>query len=96
MAAGETATFHCKPPRGEPEPKVLWRRNGSPVVSEGRITITEDGDLILASVEQTDTGDYTCLALNKGGERESAPASLTVLGKGGRGECFVCLWFCCL
>ena len=62
-------------------------------MSEGRITITEDGDLILASVEQTDTGDYTCLALNKGGERESAPASLTVLGKGGgRMECylFVC------
>ena len=26
-------------------------------------------------------GDYTCLALNKGGERESSPASLTVLGE---------------
>ncbi|XP_076457798.1 roundabout homolog 2-like isoform X2 [Babylonia areolata] len=81
VAAGETATFHCKPPRGEPEPKVLWRRNGSPVANEGRITITDDGDLILAAVEPGDSGDYTCLALNKGGERESAPASLTVLEK---------------
>ncbi|KAL8616173.1 hypothetical protein ACOMHN_066659 [Nucella lapillus] len=81
VAGGETATFHCKPPRGEPEPKVLWRRNGSPMPNEGRITLTEDGDLIIAAVEQMDSGDYTCLALNKGGERESAPASLTVLEK---------------
>ena len=86
VAAGETATFHCQPPRGEPEPKVLWRRNGKPVVAEGRITITEEGDLVLASVEHGDTGDYTCLALNKGGEKESAPASLTVLGKEGFGH----------
>lgn len=80
VAAGDSAAFHCKPPRGEPEPKVLWRKSGTPVAAGGRITATDEGDLLISSVQVTDAGDYTCLALNKGGERESVPATLTVLG----------------
>lgn len=81
VASGETATFHCKPPKGEPEPKVLWRKNGTPVVLGGRISSTEEGDLTIASVQITDAGDYTCMTVNKGGEKESISASLTVLGE---------------
>ncbi|PVD27655.1 hypothetical protein C0Q70_12822 [Pomacea canaliculata] len=81
VAAGDSAAFHCKPPRGEPEPKVLWRKSGTPVAAGGRITATDEGDLLISSVQVTDAGDYTCLALNKGGERESVPATLTVLEK---------------
>ena len=83
VAAGETATFRCKPPRGLPLPKVLWRHNGSPLTPTGRITIADSGDLVVVAVDRTDMGRYTCLALNKAGERESAPASLTVLGQYG-------------
>ncbi|KAL8568639.1 hypothetical protein ACOMHN_035091 [Nucella lapillus] len=79
VVAGDSATLHCRPPRGQPEPKVLWRKDGSPLAEDGRFSVTGEGDLIIASAEPSDAGDYTCLALNKGGERESAPAYLTVL-----------------
>lgn len=28
-AEGDTAIFECEPPRGNPEPKVLWKKNGN-------------------------------------------------------------------
>ena len=80
-ATGDTARFHCVPPRGEPEPQVAWRRNGLLLSSEGRMTIEENGDLVIVTVQRADDADYTCLAINKAGERESSPVSLTVLGE---------------
>lgn len=29
MAQGDTAVLECEPPRGNPEPKVLWKKNGN-------------------------------------------------------------------
>ncbi|XP_041372950.1 roundabout homolog 2-like isoform X3 [Gigantopelta aegis] len=81
VATGETATFHCKPPKGEPEPKVLWHHNSEPLQLGGRIAAADNGDLVIKSVMVTDAGKYTCLAINKGGEKESTPATLTVLEK---------------
>ena len=75
------ATFHCKPPKGEPEPKVLWHHESVPLQLGGRISGAENGDLIIKSVMVADAGKYTCLAINKGGEKESPPAVLTVLGE---------------
>lgn len=28
VAQGETAILECSPPRGHPEPAVLWKKNG--------------------------------------------------------------------
>ncbi|XP_048254248.1 roundabout homolog 2-like isoform X2 [Haliotis rufescens] len=81
VATGETATFHCKPPKGEPEPKVLWQRNEDPLTIDGRISMNNNGDLVIENVQVTDGGEYTCLALNKGGEKLSPRARLTVLEK---------------
>ncbi|CAG7716251.1 unnamed protein product, partial [Allacma fusca] len=31
VAQGETAVLECEPPRGNPEPKVSWKKNGHPI-----------------------------------------------------------------
>ncbi|KAK6168335.1 hypothetical protein SNE40_020892 [Patella caerulea] len=80
VATGKTATFNCKAPKGEPEPDILWHKNNDPVQDDGRLTFT-NGNLIIQSVQVSDVGEYTCLAINKGGEKESRPAKLTVLEK---------------
>lgn len=29
VAQGDSAVLECSPPRGHPEPSVLWRKNGN-------------------------------------------------------------------
>lgn len=80
-AVGQTVVLNCSPPRGKPDPKVIWRKNGELVQMDKRIRITEDGNLQIDSVSKQDIGEYLCLAINTGGERKSRPAQLRVLGK---------------
>ena len=80
-AVGQSVTLYCDPPRGKPDPKVIWRKNGETVQTDGRIHITDTGNLEIYSVNKTDKGDYLCVAINKGGEKQSASANLRVLGK---------------
>ncbi|XP_053372877.1 roundabout homolog 1-like [Mercenaria mercenaria] len=78
-AVGQKVVLHCSPPRGKPDPKVIWRKNGELVQTDDRIHITEEGNLEIDSVEKIDIGEYLCLAINTGGERQSRPAQLRVL-----------------
>ena len=80
-AVGQTVILHCKPPRGKPEPKVIWRKNDEPMQTDDRIEIQDDGDLVINSVEKHDMGEYICIATNKGGDKLSRSAQLRVLGK---------------
>ena len=80
-AVGQTVVLHCRPPRGKPDPKVIWRKDGESVQPDERIQIQEDGDLVITSVVKGDVGEYSCLAINTGGEKQSNPAQLRVLGK---------------
>lgn len=80
VSIGDKAKFTCRPPRGEPTPKVLWMKGRKFLTDSGRIQISENGDLIISQVSLKDADDYKCIATNTAGERESAPARLTVLG----------------
>uniref|UniRef100_A0A1A7WXT3 Inactive tyrosine-protein kinase 7 n=1 Tax=Iconisemion striatum TaxID=60296 RepID=A0A1A7WXT3_9TELE len=59
----------CGPPRGRPEPDVWWEMNGQKFPTEGRVH--QDGlDLVFSPIEEGDSGTYTCVASNLGGQRE--------------------------
>ncbi|XP_062583892.1 roundabout homolog 1-like [Saccostrea cucullata] len=81
VSIGDKAIFSCRPPRGEPEPKVLWMKGRKFLTDSNRIQILENGDLIISQVTLNDADNYKCIATNTAGEKESAPARLTVLEK---------------
>ncbi|KAK3587010.1 hypothetical protein CHS0354_016990 [Potamilus streckersoni] len=79
VAVGKPVTLYCLPPRGEPEPKVFWRKDGDIVQPDSRIELQEAGTLVISSVRKSDTGEYQCFAINKGGERNSKTAQLRIV-----------------
>ncbi|KAL5019774.1 hypothetical protein ScPMuIL_002666 [Solemya velum] len=81
VGVGDTATLTCVPPRGEPDPKVIWRKDGIVVQTDNRVVIRDDTDLVISASQKSDGGEYVCWAINKAGERESSPATLMVLEK---------------
>ncbi|XP_037789931.1 roundabout homolog 1-like [Penaeus monodon] len=78
VVAGERAELECSPPRGHPEPLVLWMKDGNKLPLDHRVYVGEGGKLILTETLQTDEGSYTCVASNLVGTRFSEPAILAV------------------
>lgn len=81
VAAGTDAVLDCRPPRGEPEPRVRWRKDNDPVKPSERISILETGSLRIKDARKEDSGVYVCIAYNIGGDKESTPARLSVRGQ---------------
>ena len=81
LAAGHTATLRCRPPRAEPDPRVAWKKDGVELAPDGdRIYVDRFGSLHVMDARRDDTGQYACVAENIAGQRQSAPAQLTVRG----------------
>lgn len=82
VAAGHAATLRCRPPRAEPEPRVTWTKDGAALPSDGdRVFVDQSGTLRVVDARRDDTGQYACVAENVAGQRQSAPARLTVRGE---------------
>jgi len=81
VVVGDTATLNCRAPRGEPEPRVRWLKDGSRVRTSERLTIDEQGALTVRDASRDDVGTYVCVASNVAGERQSEPAQLRIRGK---------------
>lgn len=81
VAAGETALLQCGPPRGSPEPTVVWKKDGFEVDVDTRRRLTDGGNLMISDVRQHDEGRYQCVAHNLVGSKASPQAILTVHGK---------------
>lgn len=80
VAQGETALLECAPPKGIPEPTVVWRKNGQKIETENskRFRIVDGGNLAIQDTRQTDEGQYQCIAKNIVGVRESILALLKI------------------
>ena len=95
VVLGETATLQCRSPRGEPEPRLRWLKDGARLRLSGgggseaaaRVTIDDHGSLTLRDARRDDAGSYVCVAWNAAAERHSAPALLTIRGIDGVSLC---------
>lgn len=78
---GQMARFDCIV-TGRPNPDMFWFRDGTDVYADRlhKIVINEDGinSLIFDATSRQDSGLYTCVARNLGGE-ERFQVSLNVL-----------------
>lgn len=83
MAQGDVALMECGPPRGSPEPQIIWRKNGQTLNLSGnkRIRIVDGGNLAIQDTRPSDDGRYQCVVRNIVGTRESATAFLKVHSK---------------
>ena len=90
VAIGSDVLMGCRPPRGEPEPRVRWRKDGDPVRPDERMTVSDSGTLRIRDAGTEDSGVYVCIAFNIGGEKESSAARLTVRGTVQQSRQWVC------
>uniref|UniRef100_A0A8D8UA12 Roundabout homolog 1 n=1 Tax=Cacopsylla melanoneura TaxID=428564 RepID=A0A8D8UA12_9HEMI len=83
VAAGDTALLECGPPRGHPEPTLIWKKNGHPIDFENskRLRLVDGSNLAIQDSKKTDDGRYQCVVKNVAGTRESTDAVLRVLVK---------------
>ncbi|XP_060106911.1 roundabout homolog 4 [Heteronotia binoei] len=81
VTSGEQLLLECIPPKGHPEPKVSWKKNGIPINEETGHYEVSGAKLLVAHALKSDSGAYVCLATNPVGERESKAALVSVLEK---------------
>ncbi|CAK1604592.1 unnamed protein product [Parnassius mnemosyne] len=76
VEAGRQVVFRCSPPPAAPPATIKWTRNG--------VTIeATDEALVLPKVGLQDIANYSCIAENIAGRRESDVAVLSVYVNGG-------------
>ncbi|CAH1786157.1 unnamed protein product, partial [Owenia fusiformis] len=63
--------------QGDPPPKITWLKNGRTVQLDNRIQQMENGSLVIYESDESDAGDYKCVAANDAGSIEHT-ATLTI------------------
>ena len=76
---GDSVTLECRA-YAQPTPTIQWYKGRYAVVPSRRIATSSRGHLVINAVQQSDTGFYTCVALNIAGS-DSVRVSFSVQGK---------------
>ncbi|GLV33689.1 Peroxidasin [Carabus blaptoides fortunei] len=75
---GGTAIFKCRVD-GDPKPKIIWMRDSLELPARGdRYAIMEDGSLHIENSQDTDIGQYECMAITPDAEIKSRSARMIV------------------
>jgi hypothetical protein len=75
----DSITLECRA-NGQPTPRIQWYKGRYAVIPSRRIATSSRGHLIINAVQRSDTGFYTCVALNVVGS-DSITVSFSVQGK---------------
>ncbi|XP_053124972.1 roundabout homolog 4 [Hemicordylus capensis] len=81
VTTGDPLLLECTPPRGHPEPRIIWKKNGVPVNEQNGHYEVSSAKLRVAHALKSDSGAYVCVAFNQVGERTSRAAQVSVLEK---------------
>ena len=71
MFSGTSLTLECSA-EGSPQPSVSWTRNGEALEPKNRVSISNDGTMIIKNARVADTGRYMCSARSPIGETYQA------------------------
>lgn len=63
---GEQAILRCIG-EGIPDPRIRWFKGTKEIQPLSYIQISPDGSLMIYDVQETDAGNYTCIAENEAG-----------------------------
>ncbi|XP_023348547.1 roundabout homolog 1, partial [Eurytemora carolleeae] len=77
VAVGGSAQFTCSPPKGNPVPIIVWKKDGK--VLELSERVEGEGEILsIKTVQKSDAGRYQCLAENIAATRETPVIKLGV------------------
>lgn len=51
VEAGGRAEIRCGAPEGIPKPKIQWLKNGSPIVQDSSVLVTNEGHILVSHAE---------------------------------------------
>ncbi|XP_068599564.1 hemicentin-1 [Brachionichthys hirsutus] len=71
VTKGGAVTLHCDA-EGVPQPVVTWLKDGRPIAGRHGATVLNEGRLLqIQGAEMSDTGRYTCIAVNVAGQADN-------------------------
>ncbi|MFZ4573745.1 MAG: Kelch repeat-containing protein [Phycisphaerales bacterium] len=77
VAIGEATTFNVSTP--DQGATFRWRKQGAPLVDDGRVVGAETATLTIADATWSDVGRYDCIVSTPCGALTTAPATLDIL-----------------
>ena len=76
---GQQLLLNCQP-TGNPTPSITWNKDNVEIRSGGRVTIGNNGTLVISNVLSSDEGSYSCQGRSNIGS-DTASTVVTVLGQ---------------
>lgn len=71
VTKGGDVTLHCTAD-GVPRPAITWLKDGRPITGQHGAKVLNEGSLLqIKDAKLSDTGRYTCFAVNVAGQSES-------------------------
>ena len=78
-SSGRDVLIDCEAD-GIPKPRVIWTKENEDLSSSGRITIFENGSLLLQKTSEEDSGNFACTVINNRGV-DMYSSKIKVMGK---------------